>query len=114
MNDKLILDTYKVGNDDVYGLKQTQSTIYPDDKQCAGSVLLPTYTWHTRFTFASIRQKEILIQLGKRLSNGYDPCGAYCKRALLKVNQCTRIMTHYQNEYSKQWSKPNTPESDGR
>lgn len=106
MKTNLLLDEYLVGDTLVYGLKTSESTINPDPKN-AGSVLCPTHTFHTRFTFAKMVQEKIIIQLAKRLSNGYTITGTYGQTALKKINQCSRIMDHYKALYVAQFSKPN-------
>lgn len=92
----MILNNYIVGDEQVYGLKTSESNI--SGKNRAGSVLLPTHAPHTRYYFAKQKQHEIIIELAKRLKSGFTSTGAYGMKALKKIEQCSRIINHYHNK----------------
>jgi len=92
----LILDNYLVGGEDVYGLKTRESN--PPTLNGAGSVLIPTHAPHTRYSFAKQKQTQIIIELAKRLLNGWAVNGTFALKCLDKINQCSRIINYYHNK----------------
>ncbi len=92
---KTILDNYLIGNETVYGLKLKESN--PVNEKTASQVLLPTNSRHTRYYFAKLKQQEIIIELAKRISNGWSSRGTFGLKAIEKINQCSRICEHYTN-----------------
>lgn len=97
VENKLILDTWIVGDEPVYGLKTSESlTELPTH---AGSVLLPIRPTHTRFQFAKITGQKILAELSKRVLKGnYYFHGSFSQQCMIKINQCNRIMDYYCNK----------------
>lgn len=89
----LILDYYLVGSESIYGLKTKDTD--PPQKGKAHSVLLPTHAPHTRYYFAQQYQKELLIELSKRVSGGATIQGNTGQKLLHKINQCERIIQYY-------------------
>lgn len=63
------------------------------------SVLLPTHAPHTRYRFAHLCQTKIIIELAKRLKNGFVVNGIFATRSISKINQCVRIMDYYHDKY---------------
>ena len=80
----LILDNHKLGDGFAYGLKLNNREI-----------LLPSNSRHTRYYFAKTRQEQIIIELAKRISNGWACRGSWALIAIKKINQCSRICEHY-------------------
>lgn len=91
--EKLILDNYFVGGESVYGLKTREAQ--PPENGKASSVLLPTHAPHTRYYFAKQKQTEIIVELAKRISNGWASTGTFGQKSLKKINQCSRIIDYY-------------------
>jgi len=102
LSNKIILDNYLVGDKLVYGLK-TKDTDPPEFGKAA-SVLLPTHAPHTRYYFAKQKQQEIILDLAKRIYNGWTSQGIWGRKALSKINQCQRIIDYYTTNKGE-WTK---------